>query len=356
MRKDMLYPARVLHGEINEYITDHKYYHFLRYPKKKKVFLVGTPEHTNIGDSAIVLAEIEFLKKCGFREKNIKEITVDSYYKYKKWILKCVKSENLICWHGGGNMGDQWLGEEKLRRQCIKIFQKNPIIIFPQTIYYTDTENGEEEKRKSLSYYNKCRNLTIVARERKSFEIMKKLYSDVKILLTPDIVLSTTKKDYDVKQRERKNILLCFRSDPERSMSDEERKSVQDYLNEQQYQYILTDMHSKKSVTVANRKEIVQEKMNEFAGTKLVITDRLHAMIFAALTETPCIVFSNYNQKVSGTYEWIKYLPYIRFVDGIEKINQYIEEMLNIEKCFFDNSVILKQYEELEKVIKKYVN
>ena len=57
--------------------------------------------------------------------------------------------------------------------------------------------------------------------------------------------------------------------------------------------------------------------MQEFCDAKLVITDRLHGMIFAAISETPCIVFSNYNHKVGGTYEWIKQLPYIRYVENM---------------------------------------
>lgn len=58
-------------------------------------------------------------------------------------------------------------------------------------------------------------------------------------------------------------------------------------------------------------------KFKDFQKSKLVITDRLHGMVFCAISGTPCIAFSNYNHKVKGTYDWIKDLDYIKYVDNI---------------------------------------
>lgn len=41
-------------------------------------------------------------------------------------------------------------------------------------------------------------------------------------------------------------------------------------------------------------------KYIKFRECELVITDRIHGMIFAAITGTPCIALSNY--KIKGTY------------------------------------------------------
>ena len=38
------------------------------------------------------------------------------------------------------------------------------------------------------------------------------------------------------------------------------------------------------------RKQIIQEKLVEFSQAQLIITDRLHGMILAYLSKTPCIV------------------------------------------------------------------
>ena len=62
-----------------------------------------------------------------------------------------------------------------------------------------------------------------------------------------------------------------------------------------------------------HHRKCVIDKLQEFSTARLVITDRLHGMVFAAITGTACIAFRNYNYKIEGTYEWIEYLQYIQF-------------------------------------------
>lgn len=326
------------------------------FASQKNVYLIGTPEHSNIGDSAIVLAEKKFLQACGVRKEAILEITVSEWLRYQKLFLKSIRPKELICFTGGGNMGDQWISEEQFRRQCIKGRKKNPVLIFPQTLFYTDTPKGRMEKRNSVFYYNRSSDLVITAREQKSYEDMKSLYPEAEILLTPDIVLFTDRQDYGITRHRREGILLCFRQDAERQMSDEKRSQIERYLKEKKYRWKRSDMHAKGSVTAEQRKESVHKKMSEFAQARLVITDRLHAMIFAALTETPCIVFENYNQKIAGTYEWIRHLPYIRLVGTTEEMCGCISELWNMQHCFFDNEWILKQYGPLKEAARRYVD
>ena len=88
-------------------------------------------------------------------------------------------------------------------------------------------------------------------------------------------------------------------------------------------------------------------KYIKFRECELVITDRIHGMIFAAITGTPCIALSNYNYKVKGTYEWIKNLGYIKFTDDINEIPTLIQELKNIKKIKYDNSFAVKKYEQI---------
>lgn len=52
----------------------------------------------------------------------------------------------------------------------------------------------------------------------------------------------------------------------------------------------------------------------------MVITDRLHGMIFCYITNTPCLVFQNNIYKVRETYEWIKGNK------NINLVSDYVEE------------------------------
>ena len=88
----------------------------------------------------------------------------------------------------------------------------------------------------------------------------------------------------------------------------------------------------------------------------MVVTDRLHGMVFAAISGTPCIVFSNYNHKVQGTYEWIKYLPYIKYAESVSEAPNYIPELLAMKDCRYDNTPLLPYFEKLAQVVKDCSN
>ena len=83
---------------------------------------------------------------------------------------------------------------------------------------------------------------------------------------------------------------------------------------------------------------------NKFRNSKLVITDRLHGMVFSAITKTPCIVTKSLDHKVIGTYEWIKNLNYIKLVEDLsfENINPLIRELMTLKN--FDEIDLNKDY------------
>ena len=249
-------------------------------------------------------------------------------------------------------MGDQWYCEEKFRREFITgQMDYNPVIL-PQTIYYNPTEDGQQKQEESVAIYNNP-NLLLVAREKKSLEIMQNLYPQAQLLLTPDIVLSTIMSDYGVVKQERKVVLLCIRSDAEKAVSDAVWIELEAELDKNRMIHSRTDMHSDCRVTKENRLECVRKKMQEFCGAELVITDRLHGMIFAAITGTPCIVFSNNNQKVKGTYDWISYLPYIRYVETAVQAKNIFPELLAMKNCRFNNEPLKPYFERLAEVVKE---
>ena len=76
-------------------------------------------------------------------------------------------------------------------------------------------------------------------------------------------------------------------------------------------------------------------------------------IVISAVTGTPCIAFSNYTHKVKGTYQWIKYLPYIRYAETTEEAIGYIPELLGMEHCRFDNSPLQPYYEKLAEAVRR---
>lgn len=310
------------------------------------VYVIGCPEFSNLGDNAIMIAEIEFLKKCGISPKHIECITEKEFLKDYKIISKLIDKKSLICGHGGGNMGNQYVSEEKVRRTMLECFPKNKIIIFPQTIFFVG-ESKEADEQESVKYYNGRANLTLIARERESYRIMQKLYPDTKILLTPDIVLSAKMETFDVVPQKRKGVLFCLRNDLEKNLSEEALHKLKESVKKSGLEYCETDMYSDCDINNDNRRNCIRRKMQEFCGAEFAITDRLHGMIFAAITNTPCIVFNNYNHKVEGMYQWIKYLPYIKYVNSIEEAEKYIPELLKMSYCKFDNDPLTDSFDKI---------
>lgn len=66
--------------ELNRYRKRQMNWLYVNYPLGEKAFVLGTPTHTNIGDSAIAIAEINFLQRHLKRKMPIKEMTVQETY------------------------------------------------------------------------------------------------------------------------------------------------------------------------------------------------------------------------------------------------------------------------------------
>lgn len=100
---------------------------------EKKILLFNTPEHDNIGDHLITLAELDFLKRY-FQDYKIYEITDIEYSWYHLKIKKNITVNDIILITGGGFLGSLWLynGEENVRN-ILKEYPDNKVIILPQT-------------------------------------------------------------------------------------------------------------------------------------------------------------------------------------------------------------------------------
>lgn len=347
MDTDVLYPLRRLHGKLHDANEKRKLRNsykaeFKKYPNT--VFLILTPEHGNLGDHAIAQAETDLLKRIGV---NYIEITGRQLGEMKWANQLDVFNGFPILINGGGNLGTLWMGVEEEQREIIQRNPKSTICFLPNTIFYEDSGWGQEELHKSIELYNRHKHLTIYAREQTSYDFMKPIYRDVRLI--PDMVLSMKK---DTGATERKGCLLCLRGDCEKT-----RTQQQDDMIRTQAQALFgdsvccTDMIEQGPILPTDREEALEKKYQEFQGAELVITDRLHGMIFCAITGTPCIVINSKSPKVRGCYEWIKHLDYIRFAGSSEDIVvQY--QQIPPGPHHYDNSHLTHYYESLAKDIK----
>ena len=175
---------------------------------------------------------------------------------------------------------------------------------------------------------------------------MKKEFPKCNLLLIPDMVLYLEKIKENI---ERKNVLFCIRRDKEKLNHNFD--NILNYFIKEGYEVDYTDTVINRDIFGFNKKRILKQKLNQFSKYKIVITDRLHGMIFSLLANTPCLVFENKSYKIKGVYKWISELKYIKLIDSMPT-EKDIEKIVNDESRLITNFNIRELYKPLVKIIK----
>lgn len=100
----------------------------------------------------------------------------------------------------------------------------------------------------------------------------------------------------------------------------------------------------------------LNEMWNNFKKSKVVVTDRLHGMIFCVITKTPCIALKSLDHKVVESYKWIKDLDYVELVDDLDygKLKPIIEKF-KLKQVNEELGFKYKYYNKLAKTLKNYM-
>lgn len=311
---------------------------------KKRIILMNTHAGTNIGDQLITEAEYIFFENY-LPEYAIVELPADLIYEDINEIKKYIRSDDTIAISGGGYMGSLWVyfGEDNVRR-IVQSFPDNRIIVMPQSIFFESTKEAIGEYELSEKIYKSHNDFSICAREKKSYKVAQKLLSNnEKVYLFPDMVeLFDKSSEYHLRNRAG----ICFRSDEESILSEQQKKDICSYVKEDM---LVFDMHTEEYVGINDRKQVVDRIIKMVSSLKYVITDRLHCMLLCAITGTPCISLNNLTGKVYGVYEWIKSNKYIHLAEDMSSIKKLICICENDKENYqYDSEQIKIKFKELE--------
>ena len=337
IKKELSY----IHNQIYDL---EKKYDFLRETEisnlyfEKKIILIGTSEHHNIGDAAITMGVYEFFRKH-FNGYKIIEISTYQFNDNLSYLENIINPEDLIFLQGGGNLGNKYLSEEEVRRTVIGTFLNNKIVILPQTIYFDETIGGKKELEVSKDIYNKHPNLLIFTRGEESLKKAQEYFPNAKSYLSLDSALNL----HYVSYVEREGIICCVRDlDDESGLNKEQYNKIINTVKNYDSNYRFTTNVYEKDIKKDNRNSVVYSQLKEFSSSKVVVTDRLHGLIFALITNTPCIVISSYNYKLNEYVDILKDNKSIKFIDkNIDSLDEEIKMMINkpiiVENDFSDN-------------------
>lgn len=294
----------------------------LREGEQVRFFILGTPNHGNLGDWAIAFAQEEMIRKNA-AGAGVYFVSETDYWKVRGFLLRQVRKEDVLVLTGGGNLGDLYPYAEDLRRDAIKSFPHQQKILFPQSLAFV----GHAQPKRLLRPYRRAENLVLFARERESCERMAEALGVERVCLVPDIALSLS---WPVAGPiARSGVLVCLRKDGEAKLTQSERSNMITLLRERFCSVTLTDTVAPGRLNQQQAKKALADKLRAFRQAELVVTDRLHGMIFAALTQTPCVSLSNFNQKVREVYRWLEDFSYIRYVDDPSSLEDAITEVLS---------------------------
>lgn len=270
----------------------------------KPAIIFNGPITGNLGDHAILFAEEKKLKEDGKEVFLISAKDMPYLYKYNLYNQISPKTEIYIT--GGGNTGSLWRNEQTRINQVLETFKDYKIVIFPQTIYYSEDDYGKECFEMDLKYYKKCTNIEFQCRDLKTYNYVTNNIG-IHTIMSKDMV---TTLDYKALNYNRKGILFCFRNDFEKNIDDKTKKElINKIINKykgEKYQFLDTVLTKKKIYLYKDAKKEFNKIVKKFATSKLVVTDRLHGMLIAYITNTHCIALNNLSGKVKGVYETIK--------------------------------------------------
>lgn len=245
-------------------------------------------------------------------------------------------------------MGELYPAQEKIRLLAVKKLKNAKIVVFPQSIDYTD---NSKSVRKAKRIYESHKNLWIFTREEKSEKIRQKLFN-CNGGLVPDIVLSYKPELPDT---ERNGILFCTRQDKEKNAETEELlEKLKEAAADSSDKITFTDTYNPEYAAPYEKQlDGLNKIWEEFKKSELVITDRLHGMIFSVITGTPCIALDNTTGKVGNLYRtWLRSSGII-YISGEEETEKAVEIIKNKNYTVPCVSVenLRKEYSALEKAV-----
>jgi pyruvyl transferase EpsO len=269
-----------------------------------KLALVDFPDHSNVGDSAIWLGEMAYLRE---------RARLPAYYSaiadFEDQECGNAIGNGPILIHGGGNLGTLWPKHEAFRLHLLRRHRGRPIIQMPQSIHYANPESAAEMAA-AIKRHGK---FTLLVRDARSLAFAREHF-DCRIELCPDAALMLGRQ---VRGVARHPIFALLRTDHERADRDEEPLPpgavADDWLEEdpaqKRYLRLSLKLHRLFLRDPMAMRALRQRRLAEWrfrrgltmlSQGEVVVTDRLHAHILSVLLDIPHVLLDNSYGKVSG--------------------------------------------------------
>lgn len=275
-----------------------------------RIFFFCTPTHSNLGDQAQLYCWLRLLKEW---HPNYEIVCVPASYRQFNTIRsihKNMQKDDLIYIHSGYLIFDPH-PELPFILDVVRGFYDKRIVILPQTVNLV----GEWYQHIVSQVFNVHPNLTLLCRDEVSFEKATELFQNLEKKLMPDVVTSLIgDADFQYKDIKREGVLLCVRNDGEKFYSEEQINELRNRLVSIKTEICDTTISAPIWEWEQNREGLIRNILRKFAKYQVIITDRYHGTIFSQIVNTPVIVLSSTDHKLSSGVKWF---PKDKFEDNI---------------------------------------
>ena len=304
---------------------------FLLASKESRIIYILTPTASlkNLGDHAQVIAIRSWFSQH-FPQHHVVEVNKNEAI-YGQWMLKrSVKEGDLIFLHSGGNLGDRGVWSERGRRLVINNFRTNKIVSLPQTIFFSDSAQGYRERAESQKIYNAHPLLTIMSRDQKSHAIARELFHNANHLLVPDFVNLLSLKFFGLDDRQPRvgSTLAIIRNDQESAFQGRGGGVIKNLVSGK---VSITDTQTKLPLPSFARKFMVARFVRSIQGFEVVVTDRLHGLIFSILANRPTVVLGTRDHKLEASFEWFDANSAALFSRDVDEVPELLSKARSLE-------------------------
>lgn len=332
-------------SEINKFITRN----FEKY--KRRIFLFMLPEHGNTGDYLIGYSEFNFFKKY-FNDYEVFGVTTTEWLCAKDLLINLMNIDDIVCINGGGFFGNL-RGDDLIYKDIVESFPENIKIFMPNTLTYSqEPDDYNLDFINDIKWIKAQRKLHIFLREDRSYQILNKYIDNCS--LAPDMALQMSYENK--KPAKTDKVLLCLRKDCEKMF--EKSEQLEKILSNNDIGFEYFDIFVDRFVSQEAGKGLLSYVINKFQSFDCIITDRLHGMLIAAISNVPCLAFDNSTHKVSGVWEWIKDYKHIEMVEerNIAFIMTNIKNVCNERQKGPEYRPLEKEFEKMADKIKNVIN
>lgn len=307
----------------------------------RHICLFDPPGHSNVGDQAILLGELAFLRKHFPRAR----ISFFDLANYSDRCDRFIDQSSIILMHGGGNFGDIWAPHHDLRLHILSRFAGKRIIQLPQSISFSGQDSLAQTRRTIAGH----RNFHLVARDHASADLARRNF-DCPVILAPDMAFcldplqrAAAVADYFCLLRTDKEVaadhgqLLSVLNNVSSSVEADDwivepydrTKRLDRYLSRQSRDrpdvaWAINDPILRVRERYARNRLAVGTAM--LSRGRVVVTDRLHAHILSCLLGIPNFIFNSIDGKVAAFHaSWTHRDPDARRVDSIETFRELLQ-------------------------------